>query len=68
MIKFYQKKEFLNDFVKLIKTCNKVILDIYEQDFEINFKNDNSPITAADLKCNEIIVDYLNILNKKVKI
>ena len=66
MIKFYQKKEFLNDFVKLIKICNKVILDIYKQDFEINFKNDNSPITAADLKSNEIIVDYLNILNKKL--
>lgn len=31
------------------------IMDIYHQDFEVNFKGDNSPITQADFQSNEII-------------
>lgn len=66
MLKFYQKKEFLNDFIILIKNCHKVILEIYNQDFEIQYKEDKSPLTKADIKSNELIVEHLKNLNQKL--
>jgi len=35
------------------------ILEIYEQDFEVDFKEDESPLTSADKKANEVICDFL---------
>ena len=64
---FYQKKNFLNGLIELIKNCNKTILNIYNKDFEINYKDDNSPLTNADLESNKLICDYLNLLNKNLK-
>lgn len=67
MIKFYQKKEFLNGFIKLIKNCHEKILNIYNNDFNIKYKEDKSPLTNADLESNKLICDYLNLLNKNLK-
>ena len=67
MLKFYQQPTFLNGFIKLINDCNKKILEIYEQDFEIIYKNDNSPLTNADLESNKLICEYLTLLNKNLK-
>lgn len=38
------------------------ILDVYEnaKDFKVEYKSDNSPLTIADKKANEIIVDILS--------
>ncbi|GAB4258247.1 MAG: 3'(2'),5'-bisphosphate nucleotidase CysQ [Vicingaceae bacterium] len=41
-----------------IKAGN-AILEIYQQDFEVEFKNDQSPLTLADKKSHEIIVKNL---------
>jgi len=56
---FYQKKEFINGFINLIKECNEIILKIYNTDFSVITKSDNTPLTLADKKCNEHICDYL---------
>ena len=63
MLKFYQKPEFLNGFKKLIKECDKIILDIYKKDFKVEYKDDKSPLTIADQLSNKHICDYLNRLN-----
>jgi 3'(2'), 5'-bisphosphate nucleotidase len=60
---FYQEQYFIDNFVELIKKCNKVILDIYNDKFDIIYKDDNSPLTIADKTCNNIICNYLNHLN-----
>jgi 3'(2'), 5'-bisphosphate nucleotidase len=39
--------------------AGKKVLEIYEADFNISYKSDNSPLTEADTKSNKIIVDYL---------
>ena len=67
MNKFYQDKNFLNGFIELIKDCNKTILNIYNDDFNITYKDDKSPLTNADLESNKLICDYLNLLNKNLK-
>lgn len=36
------------------------VLEIYTQDFEIEFKDDKSPLTTADTASNDIITRYLN--------
>ena len=35
------------------------ILEIYEQDFEVEFKNDESPLTSADKAAHQIIFQAL---------
>lgn len=56
---FYQNKEFINGFIKLIKECNEIVLNIYKTDFNVISKEDESPLTLADKKCNDHICNYL---------
>ena len=35
------------------------IMKIYQNDFDVEYKEDNSPLTLADQKCNDIINSYL---------
>ncbi|MBQ3545294.1 MAG: 3'(2'),5'-bisphosphate nucleotidase CysQ [Lachnospiraceae bacterium] len=39
--------------------AGKEINKIYERDFDIEYKNDNSPLTEADMVANKIIVEML---------
>lgn len=67
MLKFYQKPEFINGFKKLIKECDKIILDIYNKDFKVEYKDDKSPLTIADQLSNKHICEYLTQLNKSLE-
>ena len=40
--------------------AGNAILEIYEQDFDVEFKDDDSPLTMADKKANDIIINELN--------
>ena len=62
-IMFYQDEKFIKDFIELIKECNKIVLDVYNSDFNVVLKDDESPLTVADKKCNNHICDYLNKLS-----
>ena len=53
----------IQDIVKIAKDAGKAIMEIYNQDFDIEFKSDNTPLTIADRKANEIIVSALNQLS-----
>ena len=63
---FYQKQEFIDSFINLIKECNKTILAIYNTDFDVDYKEDESPLTIADKSCNVLICFYLEKLNKQL--
>ena len=52
--------------IKAAKAAGEKILDIYNQDFEVKFKKDKSPLTLADQKANEIIKSHL--INSKIPI
>lgn len=39
--------------------AGQAILDIYSQDFTVEYKHDKSPITLADKRANQIICEYL---------
>ena len=52
----------IQDIVKIAKDAGKAIMKIYNQDFAVEYKTDNSPLTIADQTANEIIVTSLNRL------
>ncbi|MCH7562098.1 MAG: 3'(2'),5'-bisphosphate nucleotidase CysQ, partial [Thaumarchaeota archaeon] len=41
--------------IKAAREAGNAILEIYQRNFKISKKNDDSPITDADLRSNEII-------------
>jgi len=43
----------------IAKEAGKAILAVYKKDFDVNYKEDRSPLTKADLKANEIICSNL---------
>ena len=43
-----------------VRTCGDVIMEIYETDFNVEIKSDNSPVTAADGASEAIILKALS--------
>ena len=53
----------IQDIVTIAKEAGDAIMQIYKQDLEVEYKQDNSPLTLADKKANDIIEDGLNQLS-----
>jgi 3'(2'), 5'-bisphosphate nucleotidase len=53
----------VQDIVTIAKEAGDAIMQIYKQDFEVEYKQDNSPLTLADKKANDIIETSLNQLS-----
>lgn len=49
----------LQELIKIVKLAGDAIMKIYQKDFEIEYKKDNSPLTIADKASNEIICENL---------
>ena len=58
----------IQDIVTIAKEAGKAIMQVYKQDFEVEYKQDNSPLTLADKKANDIIEDGLNQLSVNLPI
>ena len=53
------KKIDLEKVVAIAQEAGDAIMEIYARDFQIDYKDDKSPLTEADTKSNEIICDAL---------
>ncbi|MFW0884352.1 inositol monophosphatase family protein [Candidatus Acidulodesulfobacterium sp. H_13] len=49
----------LNKIVDIAKNAGDAIMEIYSRDFKVEYKDDKSPLTEADLKSNDIICKAL---------
>lgn len=58
----------IEDIKKIAIEAGTEIMKIYEKDFQIEYKEDNSPLTEADLKANKIIYNNLNALYPNIPI
>ena len=58
----------VKDIVNLAKKAGEAIMEIYQKDFEVEFKADESPLTEADKKANEMIVAGLESLKLGIPI
>jgi 3'(2'), 5'-bisphosphate nucleotidase len=58
----------IQDIVNIAKEAGNTIMQVYKQDFEVEYKQDNSPLTLADKKANDIIETGLNKLSVNLPI
>ena len=42
--------------------AGKEVCNVYKNEFDVEYKEDNSPLTTADIRSNKIIYKYLVVL------
>lgn len=57
-----EPSHFLEPVIALAKEAGRRIMEIYESDFRVGVKEDNSPLTAADLASHHCLVEGLEAL------
>jgi len=67
---FYMEKsnEMLKEIIEIARKAGDAILEFYEDDVEVMKKDDDSPLTKADLASHNIIVEALKELDPKTPI
>ncbi len=58
----------LPDVINIADEASERVLHIYQSDFKVQYKEDKSPITAADVASHEIIVRGLRILTPDIPV
>lgn len=58
----------IEDLKDIALKASEIIMKIYKKDFIIDYKDDKSPLTEADLKSNELICSELNRLYPNIPI
>lgn len=58
----------LRDVIKVADKASKRVLHIYQSDFKVGYKDDSSPITAADLASHEEIEKGLRTISHDIPI
>ena len=61
-------KSLINPVVALAEDAGSAILEVYSTDFEVQDKDDNSPLTQADLASNRLIISGLESLTPDIPI
>lgn len=58
----------LADVIKVADEASERVLHIYESDFKVSYKEDESPLTAADVASHEVIVKGLRNISRDIPI
>lgn len=58
----------LPDVIKIADEASERVLHIYQSDFKVSFKDDSSPITAADLASHEVIERGLRRISRDIPV
>jgi 3'(2'), 5'-bisphosphate nucleotidase len=58
----------IHNIIEIANLAGKAILEIYQKDFSVEYKDDKSPLTEADKVSNQIIVDALKKLTPEIPI
>lgn len=58
----------LPDVIKVADEASEKVLHIYQSDFKVDYKEDQSPITAADIASHDIIVSGLRNISRDIPI
>ena len=67
-IKHHELEEITSEILKISHEAGKRILEIYETDFSVENKKDNSPLTAADMAAHNTICEQLTKLTPSIPI
>ncbi|WP_273426591.1 3'(2'),5'-bisphosphate nucleotidase CysQ [Marinobacter sp.] len=63
-----QMNSILPDVIKVADEASQRVLHIYQSDFKIDYKDDSSPITAADIASHEIIERGLRRISRDIPV
>lgn len=58
----------LEDIIRLSVSAGDSIMEVYNTDFDVEQKSDNSPVTAADMAAHHVIVNGLNKLTPDIPV
>jgi 3'(2'), 5'-bisphosphate nucleotidase len=58
----------IDKLITIAKKASDAIMEIYSKDFDVEYKEDSSPLTEADIKANTIICDELKKLYPHIPI
>lgn len=61
-------EDLIKALLVIARDAGKAIMQVYQQDFSVNFKDDKSPLTAADMAAHHIIEQGLNLLTPSVPV
>ncbi len=62
-----KNNQLLESLLNLMKKANKAIMEVYEEKHsQVDIKDDNTPVTKADLKANRILTNGLKTLFPKI--
>jgi len=61
-------KTLSDGFVKIAIMAGRLILDIYDTDFEVEHKSDKSPVTEADQRAEDLILKGLKVLCPEIPV
>lgn len=61
-------KELIRDIVQLAEDAGQRIMEVYNTDFDVSHKEDNSPLTAADMAAHDTIVEGLIQLSPELPV
>lgn len=60
--------QYLDAVIEIAKNAGVAIMDVYETDFDVVKKSDNSPLTQADMAAHNLIVAALKALTPEIPI
>ncbi|WP_372983244.1 3'(2'),5'-bisphosphate nucleotidase CysQ [Marinobacter sediminum] len=63
-----QMNSILPDVIKVADEASERVLQIYRSDFKINYKDDSSPVTAADIASHDIIEKGLRRISRDIPV
>jgi len=61
-------KEIIDSVIEIANLAGNAIMDIYDSEFSYKLKDDSSPLTKADLRSNQIIINELQKLDPRYPI
>lgn len=61
-------RRVLPDCIELARLAGETIMEIYETDFQVENKKDDTPVTNADFAANDLIVETLSKLTPHIPI
>lgn len=61
------KNQILEIF-RITLAAGKEIMDVYKKDFEVEYKNDESPLTEADMRSHQTIINGLNQITPDIPV
>ena len=60
--------DLISGVINIARQAGVAILDVYNTDFDISIKDDKSPLTKADTRANDIIIEELEKITPDVPV